>query len=108
VNAPARRVHRSKTCRTCGVPKLLRHFYHHPTCADGRQNECKECKRGYERDMYNLKRAVRIVRKRKYARSQRGREVRARYLANGGRDLYNENRRFNRRIRALEHQQVAA
>ncbi|WP_408610655.1 SWIM zinc finger family protein [Lentzea terrae] len=41
-----------KSCRTCSVTKPLSAFYKHPASKDGRQTQCKECVKAYERARY--------------------------------------------------------
>src|SRR5216684_3230394 len=43
-----------KTCRVCGEAKPLAEFYAHPMMADGHLNECKVCKRSYQRTRNDL------------------------------------------------------
>lgn len=40
----------SKQCKQCGEVKPVEHFYRHPDTCDGRLNQCKECKKSYERE----------------------------------------------------------
>ena len=93
---------RRKECRCCHVVKSLRQFYANKRNVDGRENSCKDCKREAVRENAELKREVLAARRRQYQQSPAGKAVRARYLANGGRDRYNANRRLNTRIRAME------
>lgn len=82
------RLVRRKPCKECGVVKTLRMFYRHSHYRDGRMNICKECKRKYAREQYELKHEVyrpkhaaraatpKYRRQRaEYAKSPRGREV---------------------------------
>lgn len=57
-----------KVCRTCGVEKNLKAFYRHPTYADGHMNDCKLCKRAYQRDMHWAKRDQVLAYKREWSR----------------------------------------
>jgi hypothetical protein len=51
----------TKTCNICKESKPLDQFYTHPSTKDGRQSKCRECSRAYAN---------------KYARSERGQELR--------------------------------
>lgn len=93
-----------KTCRTCGAEKAVQQFYRHPTTRDRREHECKDCKRSYAVENYQLKREIRLAKRAAYERTEAGKATRRRYLESGGREVFNENRRMLRRIRQMEQQ----
>lgn len=91
-----------KTCRECGVEKPIQQFYRCADMADGRLHQCKDCKRAYAAENYVLKREIRLAKRSAYARTEAGKAARRRYMENGGREVFNENRRMLRRIRKME------
>lgn len=93
-----------KTCRACGVEKSTKQFYRCADMADGRLNQCKDCKRAYAVENYQLKREIRLAKRAAYERTEAGKATRRRYLENGGREVFNENRRMLRRIQQMEQQ----
>jgi hypothetical protein len=93
-----------KTCRTCGAEKAVQQFYRAKENRDGRENDCKDCKRTYNAENYALKREIRLAKRAAYERTEAGKATRRRYLENGGREVFNENRRMLRRIQQMEQQ----
>jgi len=80
--------HARKPCKDCGEVLTLRHFYRHPSYADGRMNTCKRCKIAYTAENAELKAEYYRAQKRRiaaqdharaqraaYSRSERGRQV---------------------------------
>lgn len=91
------RLVRLKTCRTCKAEKPLRQFYRHPTYADGRMSDCKECKKAYSREMHQLKRETILARKRIWSASAEQRAKRAAYQrSERGKQVKRETYRFAR------------
>lgn len=77
-----------KVCKQCKTEKGLRCFYRHPHYADGHENICKVCKRANVRENAELKfeyyrerkriwaaRPENRAKRKAYARSERGKEV---------------------------------
>lgn len=90
----------TKSCIRCGEVKPLSEFYRRPTAADGRRNDCKDCRRAadraygaahrderaeYQRRHYAAAKEKRLAWQRDYYRrtvDQDRARKRARYLAN--------------------------
>lgn len=74
-----------KNCIRCGKRKRLSSFYAHPSMGDGHLNKCKECCKAdaaaarltpeaMERDRIRNRKPHRVAARKKYAKSERGRE----------------------------------
>lgn len=79
---------RRKVCKQCNAEKDLRQFCRHSHYADGHENICKVCKRANVKENAELKfeyyrakkriwssRPENIAKRKAYARSERGKEV---------------------------------
>lgn len=100
---------RRKICRTCKVEKPINQFYCHPTYADGRMNDCKECKRTYQRELHWLKRETVLARKRIYNATPAQRAARAAYArSERGKAIMAESKKAYRLLRKMDRQAVAA
>lgn len=94
---------RYKACRTCKAEKPLRQFYRHPTHADGRMSDCKDCKKAYSREWHWLKREAILARKRTYSAQPEQIAKRIAYAKTPkGRELKREWYLFRRGSRQLE------
>jgi len=57
-----------KTCRKCGETKELSLFYEDKKGEDGHMNHCKDCKKSYQKRLYQEKRAEKLEYQKKYAK----------------------------------------
>ena len=94
---------RRKTCRTCGQTYVLRMFYKHPTYSDGYMNDCKPCKRAYQKANHEAKQEqVRAYKKQWAARPENVAKRKAYAQSERGRAVHREACRFYNRFKKLE------
>lgn len=93
--------HRRKACRTCGEVLTLRHFYRHPTTADGLMSNCKTCHKDYVQANREAKREYYRALKRQ--QDARRKEARRAYLSRPDvRERVLRLQRENYRLRTIE------
>lgn len=89
-----------RPCKKCGVVKPLSEYYKHAGMTDGHLNECKECRRRYQREHRNNN----IERFRAYDRERHQRPERKAYSSRHAQEFAKN----NPEKRAAEHKVMRA